>query len=382
MNYLIFKQKQIPSHGLSRLVYETLDNFPILREVYDDEFVTQLALKNHGKNYLLWLLAAKNEYTFNQWSQIAESLELLREYGGIEAFRYKLRSPTEIEFSNYFVELHFAAYFKKRGYEITLEPTINEAGNNCDFMLEYNGSKIYFEAKNLHYGVIIEQEKFDYELHSDLRITEINLVYSVRRMANVTASDYQGFKRFVEQELRANKDAEQLPITIQYENDESEVIAELTIHGHPESLDHGFLGAVADLKASLWEDREKIMSAVSSKTRQLVQGERNVVIVNSNDIMTDYISIQDALFGEDGYKIIRETGELIPIRTGDRIFTHHKNTRISAVLFSELKRNDGFIVFHNPYAEKPIPVEFFEAENVKQFAITKHTDKEMILDWI
>ncbi|MHA1840189.1 MAG: hypothetical protein ACTSYO_09590 [Candidatus Ranarchaeia archaeon] len=387
MNFSLLQIPEIPLEKLKQLVSESLDKFQILKKIYDDDFVEELIKDNHQMNYLLWLLSAKNSYTFETLKEISENLEITEENDSLAHFIDKLKSKTKNTFNNYQLELYFASYYKKKGLNIELEPVINENGKNPDFKVDYNSNIVYFEAKNLYFEDRIKLEKFDFQLHSDLRIHQIKLVYSVYRNTDFNLSEYHKLRKFINKKLSENKDATDFPKHFDYFDKEGKKVAELVIDGKPRTKEYGYLRGIMDLTASEWNDRKKIIGSITSKLSQLVEDESNVVIVKSSQILTDYESIQDALFGDIKYRIDNSSGKIIDsIRYGDRVFSPTKNSRISAVLFykksySQDKFEHDIWVFHNPYASKPIPVEFFRNSNVHQFAVLETDDTHMHLNW-
>ena len=388
MNFSLFKISEIPNETLSELVQESLDAFPILKKIYDGDFIEELLKENHQMNYLLWLLSAKNYFTYETLKEIAQNLEILEENESIIHFGDKLKSKTENIFNNYQLELYFASYYKRKGFNIELEPIINVRGKNPDFKVDYNNDDVFFEAKNLFFEDMIKLDKFDFQLHSDLRKHQIKLVYSVYRDINFDLSEYHRFRKFVYKKLSENKDATDFPKHFDFLDKNGKKIAELVIDRKPKTKEYGFLGILMDLKASEWDDRTKIISSIVGKLGQLVEDESNVVIVKSSQILTDYESIQDALFGEEKYRIDKTTGTIMDsIRYGDRVFSPYKNSRISAVLFYKKsyiknKFEHNIWVFHNPYAKKPIPTEFFRDDNVLQFTVIECDNTHMHLNWI
>ncbi|MBW1932305.1 MAG: hypothetical protein JRI56_04645 [Deltaproteobacteria bacterium] len=388
MNFSLFELSEVPEDKLSELVKSSLDEFAILKSIYNDDFIEDLLKDNHEKNYLLWLLSSKNPYTYETLKEISENLEILLENDSITHFKDKLQSKTINIFENYQLELYFASHYKKKGLNIELEPAINQKGKNPDFKVQYQNDIIFFETKNLYFENMISLDKFDFQLYSDLRKHYMKLVYSVYRDPNFDLSEYYRFRKFVQEKLSENKDASDFPKRYDFLNKEGKKCAKLIIEGKPNTKDYGYLSAIVDLHASEWKDRTKIINSIKEKLSQLVKNESNVIIIKSSQILTDYESIQDALFGAEKYLINKKTGNIIgSTRYGDRVFSPSKNSRISAILFYKKKySNEKFEhnlwIFHNPYAKKPIPVEFFRDNNVLQFTIVRCDKTHIYLDWI
>ena len=253
-----------------------------------------------------------------------------------------------------------------------------------DFKVITSNYDIFFEAKHLSDEEIKSLNDFDNQLAGALGRVKEKLVFSVNRGTDISVRDIPKLKKFVLQKLHENKNLESFPVSYYFPNEE-EHKAELVIHGKPNKLQFGYLGMIGSARAFEISNKDKILDKIASKVSQLPKDGHNVVVVQRSHLFTDEEDIFDALFGAEALKI-SSNGRAEPIRKGDRVFSNNKNTRISAVIYFERQWVDERFVkqkriFHNPYANNPIPIEFFKDTNVKQFAITNKTSTHMIMSW-
>ena len=117
MKLNIFDLKKIDGNFLLGLIHQTVEEFPILKQIYTEEFLQEIVKdRYHFNNYLLWLLSSKEPYTKATWNEISKSLLLLVDSNGLVHFKHKLRSNPQLFFQSYQIELDYAAYYKGLGY--------------------------------------------------------------------------------------------------------------------------------------------------------------------------------------------------------------------------------------------------------------------------
>ena len=145
MKLSIFDLKKVEEKVLSELIKETIKNFPILKEIYDEEFQKRLVKNRYFfNNYLLWLLSSKEPYTELTWKEISRALFVLKESNALSCFKDKIKSTDEYVFKSYQTELDYAAYYKEKGYNVQLEPKLVGKGKKPEFKIESDDLKIYF----------------------------------------------------------------------------------------------------------------------------------------------------------------------------------------------------------------------------------------------
>lgn len=130
---------------------QRIEKFSILKRIYDDAFLSILLRHNSDlDNLLLLWLVIDNPFDKNTairfFQNIEENLDLLRKESSIQKFKPKLRQWNTIPFESAIAELEFAAEYKKRGFQIELEPRLPN-GEKGDFLASKDSVKIYFEVK-------------------------------------------------------------------------------------------------------------------------------------------------------------------------------------------------------------------------------------------
>src|SRR5208283_2050470 len=105
----IFELKQMEEAALLELVRETCNNFQNLKHFYDDDFLKNLVTRRFCfDNYLLWLLANREQYAIATMTEISKFIDLLKEDNFDIHFKDKMRSTSEPVFNSYLTELEFA----------------------------------------------------------------------------------------------------------------------------------------------------------------------------------------------------------------------------------------------------------------------------------
>lgn len=96
MKVNIFELKEMEEDELLELALQTITSFPVLKEIYDEDFLRDLVRRRHHfDNYLLWLLVSKQPFTYSTWQIIANCLKSLKDSDGSSHFKAKLRSRTD-----------------------------------------------------------------------------------------------------------------------------------------------------------------------------------------------------------------------------------------------------------------------------------------------
>jgi len=366
----------------------SLKQYPILKDIYSDQFVEELVRRQFNpNNYLLWLLASRNEFANKQLEEMANALESLQELGAITKFKGKLIHTNKMILESYLSELEFASYYKQKGYQVELEPSIEGTLRGPDLKVKTENVVIFFEIENIFIQELINIDRIDSEISFRLAVTEEPFVYIINRFeTKMTQKDVETLVGFVKDNLRklGNKDNVEFPITLQFP-DEKQRKAEIQIVGRPNKLKHGYLGGIS------WSyfgfpSSQNIRRKISKKISQLPKKAANVLVIQLGHLLYDEEDVLDALFGDLKLRINLKDSSSEPMREKEKIFTYNKNTRLSAVIYYEKRfQNSSFdyrkVVFHNPYAKVPIDPNFFKDHNVKQF-VPRDKGSYYEMEWI
>lgn len=384
----IYELKEKDDAELLTEIKGTLSAFPILREIYDEDFYLDLLKKKFcNDNYLLWLLASRTDYSRITWESISKCLNLLKEAESISHFRDKLRLTDERFFHCYQTELELAGYYKERGNDIELEPQISETNKNPDFKIKNEDIQIYFEIGNLFTDKLIEMQRLDSHLYGMFGKIEELFVFSISYQPNVLKIRHlkhlDGFLRKIFAEL--DKKEKIFPFTCVFPN-QKYPLAEVKIWGRPNKLKYGYLASVMSGAFGLPRGGINFRRKISKKISQLPKNASNVMVIELGHIYYDEEDLIDSLFGDESFVVNKEDFSAHAVRGREKIFSANKNTRLSAVLYYRKKfGKSGFhvwkTVFHNPFASNPIIPDFFEDNNVKQFVPIKD-EKGCHMEWL
>jgi len=385
----IFDLKEMSDEELFSSVEHTLKTYPLLKEIYDHEFVTDLVKKKFfSENYLLWLLGSKNDYAMLTWNSIVKNLELLKECYGVLHFKEKLRSKRKAIFEGYMTELEFAGHYKERGYQIELEPRILKTHRGPDFRIEENGLQIFFEIGNLFVEEVLKMGVLENQIQECLAKIDAPFIIGINYdPVRFRARHLKILKGFINNKLHQLDEYEKIPFPLSFFfPNEKETLAEVVVWGQPKKTKYGYLGSISTKDAFQIPDGKRIRRKISKKISQLPRGHANILVIEFGHLFYNQTDIEDALFGEQVFRVHTKDVSGEWVRTGDKIFDFHKNTRLSALIYFRRKfQGDQFSrttrVYHNPFASKPINKEFFSEPETKQLVPIKE-ENVYRMEWV
>jgi hypothetical protein len=379
----IFELKEMEEDELLELANQTIASFPVLKEIYDEDFLKDLAQRRHHfDNYLLWLLVSKQSFTYSTWQTVANCLKSLEDSNSISHFKVKLRSMTDRVFRSYQTELEYAAYYKAKGYDIKLEPEIPNTGKIPEFKIQSPEVRVFFEVKSIFWEEIIEEEKLETQIQGAIGKINLPYVFNIRHTPGLSIEHVSGLKKLLIGRLGGLGDTQDFPLVLYYPS-ETTALAKITVLGKPNKLSHGYLGGISG-RVKMGPGAEEVRRKISKKVSQLPKNEANVMVIERGSWLLDEIDIDYALFGDEKLRVY-SNGHTEPIRAPNGILKPTKNTRLSAVIFSQKNWerqnfNRRKFVFHNPFAEKPLDEQFFADKDVQQF-IPIHEEQEIRMVW-
>jgi hypothetical protein len=358
----------------SRVSY-LLSRFPRLLQIYDQELLRKLVKGKHDyDNYLLWLLASNDSHALDTLGRIDSMLEDLDDEDALNKFQMKLRSRGEVQLKSYLTELEFASYFKKRGCSVRLEPS-----PGVDFSVTYKHLEVCFDAKYLFPEELQRQHKLNSMIWVRFRRTREPFIFTLVIRRTLKAADVANLFKLVQGSLQGFDKSAPLPLTIRLPS-ETDPMAEVTVLRQVDK--RGYLGGLTSVG---WGACSKtIRSKLRSKANKLPKGRPGVIILKRGTMWLSKDTVEDALFGDEIAHINTATHDVTWTRGGDRFFRPRINTRVSAVCYSDRMRSDGDLsyqiqVYHNPFAEVPLPSELFANANVRQLVPNHETGK---MRWI
>jgi hypothetical protein len=370
----IFELKQIDEAALLELVRETCNNFPNLKQVYDDDFLKNLVTRRFCfDNYLLWLLASREQYAIATLTEISKFIDLLKEGDFGIHFKDKLRSTNEPVFNSYLIELEFAAYYKEKGYYVQLEPKISDSGKNPEFKITSENFEVYFEAKSIFWEEMMTMSRIETTIQDALGRTKEKYVFLIYYTPKFKSGDTSSLRRFVIEKLKEIPNNRKLPIELLFQN-ETDLLAKIEVVSKPKKLPYGYLGGFMRTEAFSIPGGREIRRKISQKIPQLPKDEAGVLVIAPGQIFVHEEDVLNALYGDENAVINLEDDSARFIRIRNGTFSPGINTRLSAVIFFKKKWDEGNkrftrdrVVFHNPFAKKKLTADFFKDTNVKQF---------------
>lgn len=385
----IFDLKEMEDEELFSKIETTLSTFPILKTLYDQDFLADLVKRRFRfDNYLLWMLVSGHPFAMLTCEAVSKYLNLLKDVDAVSDFRDKLRYKGRRVFQSYLTELEMAGYYKERGYDIELEPQISESEKNPDFKAEQEDFRVLFEVRNIFMDELIQMDDLDVQIHGLFGKIDEPFVFDISYQPSVLQIRHlKTLQTFLKKKLaELNKSKEiSFPLYLFFP-DEKNILAEVKVWGRPKKLDHGYLAGLRTRVFLLPQGSKNIRRKISKKISQLPKGEANVIVVELGHLFYNEVDVLDALFGDEHLRVNRKDFSTHVVRKGDRIFDSKKNTRLSAVMYYRKRfQNQNFlvhkIVFHNPFATKPIDPDFFVDKGVKQLVPIEEKDIYR-MEWI
>lgn len=368
----VFEIRKANENELLSIAKRRIENFSILKEIYDDNFLIDLIRhKNNYENLLLSWLVIDNlfdtQIALKLFKDIEDDLNLFRSESDFSIFERKLRQWNTVSFESTITELEFAAEYLRKGYQIELEPTLPN-DRKGDFSSSKGTMKIYFEVKTIYKEASIEDQAIINELEDRFSRMDEHFVINIDIRENCKPSEAVEVSRFMQQKLREIKDARlDIPYSFSYPDNNNPLVTVDVISQVPDN-EKGYISGFVfggGIKVD-WSDlRSKIASGVS----QLHPDYPGVIIVEPYRLETTQYDIENSLFGDLKINFL---GELRYFRGGDRIFAKNKNNRLSAVIYYKKRlHKSGYskekFVYHNCFATTRLSDDIFEGENVIQF---------------
>ena len=316
---------------------------------------------------LLYWLVVDNPFgkpvAIRFFRDIEENLDLLQQEDSIQKFKQKLRQRDTTHFESAVAELEFAAEYKKRGFQIELEPELPN-GKTGDFLASKNSVKIYFEVKCIFWGHSLKNHAIINDLDTRFSRLDHPFVFGIDLKKGFKREQTAEVTKYVRKKLKQFEQNSITPFSFAYPETEESII-EVNVKKRLSNGEKGhFNGAVfgGGIKAN-WSD---LRSKISSGINQLHPDHAGVLVIQPHGLETLQYDIENALFGDQA---VNKFGDPKLVRQKDRIFHENKNERLNAVIYCKKRLyNSGYtrekIVYHNPYAKTKLPSSIFSEEHV------------------
>src|SRR3990170_2297562 len=345
-------------------VEKMLNRYPALIRIYDIQFVDELIPDRRNlDNHLLLLLAdTEDDFAVRFWDEVSADLAALEDAGAFGVFGLKLHQTGRIEVQSAKTELELAAWMRRKGYPVTLEPLNPETGRRCEFAVESVPPTSWEVKSVLDQQTVREQERVRTEVAKHLRYIDEPYILDID-VEGLTLRDVQAAVRYVRQQIREFHGGGGQPFPARFESHGLKV----TIQGRS-PRDYGYTGT--EPIGPYWlgnADIRRVLDRVGDAVAQISRGRAGIVVIDTT--MADFVEeedIEDACYGELIPTFVER--RVVQIRRADRIFRPDRNTRISAVMHYERRRPGDAVkrIYHNSFAENKLPPDLLRDSNVKQ----------------
>lgn len=338
--------------------------------------------KEDPDNYLLWLLASHDLAAKNTVADLEDCLKTLEKYGAVNRFSSRLRQYQTVKLDSVLTELQIPRDFGKLGFKIELEPQVGGADGVPDFVAS-DHIAVFFEITHIFEEETERLNKVKLDLRRRLQRIDEPFVFSLTIPPDLGLSEVPPLVSDIREHLQ--KAQSKRGSRFQVKLTRRGTSAKMTVHG-TSSEEYGHLSAIVSggPKAGPGE----ISSKISKKVRQLPGNERGVIVVDTGGILVDREILQDALYGADVYHFDRRTARLVEVaRSEKRVFLDGRNKRVCAVYcYHQYASDTGLstvdVIFHNPFANKEIPADFFGKPGTRQFVPVIEDSDTIRMDWL
>lgn len=350
-------------------INRTLEQFPILRGVYDQAFLERLIPKKRNlDNYLLLLLTSPDsEFAQTFWSLIVRDLETLADEDALKHFSDKLRWEERPKVEGMRTELALPAWLKRTGVNVRLEPPLEGRNRNPDFTAATTPTT-WWEIKTLSdLDFLTAEERIQRDIQNRLRRINEPYVLHLRR-SEVQLADVSRAVREIKRLIAEfHKDGGTPPVVFKALGLEIEVSA------RTKNLPFGYLGSMLSRpRCFTTENMKRVLNRVCSAVGQLPPGGAGIVVVDRTPSeWVELHDVVDACFGEERAAVVHGLG-FINVRRWDGVFSPRFNTRISAVAyysraFLDHEENEFEMqIIHNSFAAVPIPPQLLRGAGVTE----------------
>lgn len=355
---------------LLAIAKQRMENFPILKEIYDDIFLSKVVRrKKDYNNVLLFWLVTDNPVAVNRFQEIEGNLKILQSES-TRKLKKKLRQWDTRHFESAITEIEFAAEYRRKGFQIEFEPVLPNSRKG-EFCVSKGSLKIFFEVKNIFPQRPYAEELIINELEDRYSRLDTRFKIGFDLKKGFQRDQISEVVKYIKEKLEHLKGTEsKFPRSFVYPESGEPIIKIDVIERLPKGEEGYISGGVfgGGLKGN-WSD---LRSKVSSGINQLHPDYPGVIVVKSHGLSTIRYDIENALLGD----LMVNFGPSRLIRGGDSVFAKNKNKRLSAVVYCErILQESGYIrkkfVYHNLHARTKLSTDIFNGENVTHVMLVK-----------
>lgn len=344
------------------LTRATIVAHPPLERIYDEPFIANLIRRRgaYDNVLLLRLVQPDDEINTTYWDELTADLTTLEAEGSFEAFQPKLRQHEGPALERARTELCFAAWLKREGVGITLEPQVG--ARRCEFVAETT-PRTWWEIKSLlDLPDLQGDDAVQTDAHRRLRTIDQPYVLSLQKFALTLAQVPKAVKAIKRQIAEFHRDGGKPPQL--FEADGLVVSADAFT-----KRAKGYLGSILG-KPHIFgnEHAAHVVKRIIEAADQIPREGSGIVVIDRST--ADWIGHEDvvnACYGEDCV-VVRGDQWFDCRKPG--LFDEKTSARISAVISYTRRWQDEaetkMTVLHNPSALLELPVDFLAYEGVRQ----------------
>jgi len=339
----------------------TLVAHPSLERIYDEPFIANLIRRRtaYDNLLLLRLVQPNDEMNMMYWNEVTADLLTLESEGSFEAFRAKLRRHEGPAMESARTELWFAAWLKRGGVDIVLEPHVG--ARQCEFMAQ-TAPRTWWEIKspldllNLRGDAAVQTD-----VQRRLRVIDQPYVLGLEKFALTLMEVPKAVKAIKRQIAEFHHDGGKPPHLFEADGLLVSVVAH-TKRGK------GYVGTMMG-KPHIFgnENAAHVVKRVIEAADQIPLDGSGIVVIDRT--MTDWIDHEDvveACYGEE-LAVVRDD-QLLQYRLPGA-FGESTTGRVSAVIsYTRRWRDDAatkMTLLHNPSALVELPEDFLAYGGVR-----------------
>lgn len=328
------------------IVKKTLESFPKLIEYLSDEWVTKTLLTREDrltKHYLFYELLNMDKATsINHWLNIINHKD--------ETLLSKLvrkikNGGNQVDFLSLIPEIETLSFYLSLNYfdEICYEPSIGNA--KPDIQLFKGSTEIFIEISRIFPDEgITKQSRLEDLLQCEMGKIDGSYYVNLKIYPGFEDDDVEpficGFKRFIRTHLTGER------VFNYCEGGKAQV--EILGESSKPTIQVSTFGPTGGMLESGGRLKFKMMDEVE----QLPDDTLNVLMMDIGDIHTDFIDVEEAIYGQEAIRYIKATGEVVDTRIPNGFIHTIEGTKAGLIIAFEEYRIMTRRKYINPNAAK------------------------------
>jgi len=170
----IYELADLPEEEAWRGVHASLAAFPRLSEIFNNDDLANLIARRAGGSSRLLLRLVRSDH--EMWREVFEAFDLLGPLAA-QSFTEKVRRDRRGNEESWLTELRFAAWLKRGGVDVTIEPAVNDG--LAEFLAQTDPPTVWEIKSPLDAEAQRAEAEIMHELQGELRRLPVPVVLSV-----------------------------------------------------------------------------------------------------------------------------------------------------------------------------------------------------------